>query len=47
LAHLSRLAISAFGRRKPTMGSRPVAGRPRFRFLGLADFDLAMLFGLA
>jgi hypothetical protein len=47
LAHLSRLAISAFGSLRPIMGSRPVAGRPRFRFLGLADIDLAMPFGLA
>jgi len=42
LAHLSRLAISAFGSRSPIMGSRPVAGRPRLRFLGLADIDLAI-----
>jgi hypothetical protein len=42
LAQLSRLATSAFGRRSPIIGSRPVAGRPRLRFLGLADIDFAI-----
>jgi len=36
-AHLSMLAISSFGNRRPIMGSRPVAGRPRRLFLGLSD----------
>jgi hypothetical protein len=41
-AHLSRLAISAFGRRSPIIGSVPVAGRPRL-FLRLADIDFAII----
>ena len=41
-AHLSRPAISSFGNRRPIMGSRPVAGRPRPRFFGLAVIDFAI-----
>jgi hypothetical protein len=46
-AHASIALVKDGDARSPIIGSRPVAGRPRFCFLGLAVIDFAMNLGLA
>jgi hypothetical protein len=46
-AHLSIFAVNSLPARTPIIGSRPVAGRPRPRFFGLAAIDFAMITGLS
>jgi hypothetical protein len=42
LAWASRRAVSSFGSRMVSVGSRPVAGRPRPLFLGVTIIDFAI-----